>query len=48
VAFLLEGCEAMNSLILHPLHVVAQQHEYNERAAAAERLQGQNGWPTNR
>lgn len=30
VALLNAGCKAMNSLIFHPLHVVYEQHEYNE------------------
>lgn len=27
---LASGCGALNSLIFHPLHVVYEQHEYNE------------------
>ena len=34
VSLLSGGCKAMDSLIFHPLHVVYEQHEYNEEHKA--------------
>lgn len=42
IAFIGEGCEAFNSLILHPLSVVHKDHEYNERAAAIQEANSTN------
>ena len=45
-AVLLSGCGPLDSLIVHPLHVLHQQDEYNDRAKEAE-AQAKLSWPTN-
>jgi len=39
------GCSAINSLIVHPIQVLHQQHEYNEAAEELAKEPGPGDWP---